>query len=80
MLADFHYSDWWADPGNRINQIPENEGASLATAVADFTYEVLKYMEDNDALPDMVQLEMKLITGFYGLTEKSLARADLTAS
>lgn len=66
VLVDFHYSDWWADPGkqNKPDSWKNLEGASLATAVADFTYEVLKYMEDNDALPDMVQLGNEVNNGF----------------
>ena len=66
VLVDFHYSDWWADPGkqNKPDSWKNLEGASLANAVADFTYEVLKYMEDNDALPDMVQLGNEVNNGF----------------
>jgi len=66
VLVDFHYSDWWADPGkqNKPKSWKNLAGASLANAVADFTHEVLKYMEDNNALPDMVQLGNEVNNGF----------------
>jgi len=66
VLVDFHYSDWWADPGkqNKPKSWKNLAGANLANAVVDFTHEVLKYMEDNNALPDMVQLGNEVNNGF----------------
>ncbi len=66
VLVNFHYSDFWADPGKQ--QKPKAwknlKGSSLAKAVSDFTYQVIKYMKDNKALPDMVQIGNEVNNGF----------------
>jgi len=66
VLIDFHYSDWWADPGkqNKPKEWANLKGSALTKAVSDFTYKVLKYMKDNKALPDMVQIGNEVNNGF----------------
>ncbi|HOP94151.1 MAG TPA: glycosyl hydrolase 53 family protein [Dictyoglomaceae bacterium] len=66
VLVDFHYSDWWADPGKqeKPKAWKNLKGTSLVNAVSDFTYKTLKYMKDNNALPDMVQLGNEVNNGF----------------
>ncbi len=58
FLLDFHYSDWWADPGKQ--DMPKAwVGLSLAdleTAVYDYTANVIQTLSDADAMPDMVQI------------------------
>lgn len=66
VLVDFHYSDFWADPGKQEKPKAWRNlrGSSLVKAVSDYTYQVLKYMKDNKALPDMVQIGNEVNNGF----------------
>jgi len=66
VLLDFHYSDWWADPGKQF--IPQAwEGYTLAemeTAIHDFTSATITAMKDAGAQPDMVQIGNEINDGF----------------
>ena len=73
-LLDFHYSDWWADPENQT--VPAAwQGMSeeeLATAVYDYTAEVLTALAEENAYPDMVQIGNEIGNGMlwdYGSME-----------
>ncbi|RLG83251.1 MAG: arabinogalactan endo-1,4-beta-galactosidase [Thermoprotei archaeon] len=66
VLIDFHYSDWWADPGKQYKpkawanlSFPE-----LVEAVYNWTRDTLIYMRDNGALPDLVQVGNEIDNGF----------------
>lgn len=58
VLIDFHYSDWWADPGKQTkprawqNLRPEE----LQQAVYEYTAGVIRALVEARARPDMVQL------------------------
>ncbi len=58
VLIDFHYSDWWADPGTQTKPRaweslnPEE----LQKAVYDYTASVIQALVAHHAKPDMVQL------------------------
>jgi arabinogalactan endo-1,4-beta-galactosidase len=58
VLIDFHYSDWWADPGTQTkprsweNLSPDE----LQQAVYDYTANVIQSLVKAHAPPDMVQL------------------------
>lgn len=58
FLLDFHYSDWWADPGKQ--NMPKAwvglDSDELKQAVYDYTAEVIQTLADADAMPDMVQI------------------------
>ena len=58
IMIDFHYSDWWADPGKQI--IPEAwKGLSfkkMKRALSDYTIEVLSFLKDNGIKPRWVQV------------------------
>lgn len=58
VMIDFHYSDWWADPGKQ--NIPKAwEGHSyemLKKDVAEHTAEVLRLLKDNGITPQWVQV------------------------
>lgn len=58
LLLDFHYSDFWADPGKQTKPTAwaTLHGAALQNAVHDYTREVLLALQEADAFPDMVQL------------------------
>jgi len=66
VLVDFHYSDWWADPGKQIKPKAWKDlhGEPLQKAVYEYTKDVLVYMRDHEALPDMVQIGNELNNGF----------------
>lgn len=64
-LLDFHYSDFWADPGK---QYPPKawtglEPAELVRAVHDYTYEILDKLKKLDLMPFMVQVGNELTGG-----------------
>ena len=58
FFLDFHYSDWWADPGTQ--DMPKAwvglNSADLKQAVYDYTAHVIQTLADAGAMPDMVQL------------------------
>ena len=65
FMLDFHYSDWWADPGQQTipkawKDLSDNE---LVQAVYDFTREVLEELEANDTYPDSVQIGNEIRCG-----------------
>lgn len=66
VLIDFHYSDWWADPGkqNKPKAWENLHDDALKKAVYEYTRDVLVYMKDRQALPDMVQIGNELNNGF----------------
>ncbi len=58
FLLDFHYSDWWADPGkqNKPKAWTELDSEELKKAVYDYTADVIQRLAKANALPDMVQI------------------------
>jgi arabinogalactan endo-1,4-beta-galactosidase len=65
VLLDFHYSDWWADPGKQW--LPQAwEGASLdqlETSLYQFTKRAVGDMRAAGAGPDMVQIGNEVTNG-----------------
>lgn len=64
-LLDFHYSDFWADPGK---QYPPKawanlDAAGLEQAVYAFTYETLRSLQEADLLPAMIAPGNELSNG-----------------
>jgi beta-galactosidase len=58
LLLDFHYSDYWADPGKQ-NKPAAWKGQSfkeLKKSLYDFTRETMMALEKQGTLPDMVQV------------------------
>ncbi len=66
VLIDFHYSDWWADPGkqNKPKAWRNLHGEELQKAVYEYTKFVLDYMKSNGVNVDMVQVGNELNNGF----------------
>jgi arabinogalactan endo-1,4-beta-galactosidase len=58
LLLDFHYSDFWADPGKQAKPAAwaELHGAELREALAAYTRDCLLALREAGAYPDMVQL------------------------
>ena len=58
FMLDFHYSDTWADPDHQA--IPsawkDTSTKALADSVYAYTKRSLKYLKDNGATPDFVQV------------------------
>ena len=65
FMLDFHYSDWWADPGKQNKpkaweNLPFNE---LVQAVHDYTYTTIKDLQAGGASPDIVQIGNEIRSG-----------------
>lgn len=58
IMVDFHYSDWWADPGqqNKPAAWATMDFATLTTAVYDHTVAVMTTLKSNGITPDWVQV------------------------
>ena len=65
IMIDFHYSDWWADPGKQ--NIPAEwknyDLEQMRKAVADHTTDVLTYLKDNGIDVRWVQVGNETRTG-----------------
>ncbi len=65
ILLDYHYSDFWADPGKQF--VPKAwRGYSveqLEEAVYDYTRITLNELMENDLLPEMIQVGNELSNG-----------------
>ncbi|WP_233531217.1 glycosyl hydrolase 53 family protein [Paenibacillus alkalitolerans] len=73
LLLDFHYSDFWADPGKQTK--PEAWANltydELKQAVYDYTKEVITELKQERALPDMVQIGNEINSGILWPDGKS---------
>ncbi len=60
VLLDFHYSDFWADPGRQVlpNKwyIAGTNENTLADTVYNYTFRVLNNLNNEGLLPEMVQI------------------------
>lgn len=65
VLLDFHYSDFWADPGkqNKPAAWAKDSGIKLQQDVYDFTSKVIQDMKKQGTMPDMVQIGNELNNG-----------------
>lgn len=71
-LLDFHYSDFWADPGKQV--VPKAwrglDEAGLEQAVYDYTVEVMEKLKQEGVSPSMVQVGNELTNGLLWPTGK----------
>ena len=59
VLLNFHYSDFWADPGRQWRPAAweaVTDDTILADSVYHYTYRVLKQLHETGNLPEMVQI------------------------
>lgn len=65
ISLDFHYSDWWADPGkqNKPAVWKDLSFPNLAKAVYAYTYDVVSAMIAQGTPPNMVQIGNEIIGG-----------------
>lgn len=66
VLLDFHYSDYWADPGKQV--IPADwlsctTSDAMAQKLYDYTKEVLEALEEAGAAPNMIQIGNEISSG-----------------
>ncbi len=78
FLLDFHYSDWWADPGKQnmpkawVGLGPEE----LNKAVYEYTAETMKALADASAMPDMVQIGNEVNSGMMWPAGKTWSQGN----
>ena len=68
FLLDFHYSDYWTHPGQQILPKAWNDCTSkemLCNRIESYTTRALTMFQENNALPDMVQLGNEISSGIY---------------
>lgn len=65
FFLNFHYSDWWADPGKQVKPKTWKDLSfeELKTAVYEYTKEVLHCLEEENVFPDMVQIGNEIRSG-----------------
>ncbi len=65
FLLDFHYSDWWADPGkqNKPAAWANASYAALKESVYTYTKYVIEALKNQNTLPDMVQIGNEITGG-----------------
>lgn len=58
IMIDFHYSDWWADPGkqNKPAAWASLSFSDLTNAVSEYTKHVMDTLKSNGIIPDWVQV------------------------
>jgi arabinogalactan endo-1,4-beta-galactosidase len=58
IMIDFHYSDWWADPGkqNKPAAWTSLNFNDLKNALSDYTKHVMDTLKSNGIIPDWVQV------------------------
>lgn len=78
VLLDFHYSDFWVDPGKQ--NVPkawkEYNFEQLDTALYDYTKSVLTEMKNNGVYPDMIQIGNELNSGMLWPDGKSWGKVE----
>ncbi len=65
VLLDLHYSDFWADPDRQVKPKAwaDFTGRRLEYAVYDHTLAILRKFQEEDVLPEIVQVGNELVNG-----------------
>lgn len=65
LLLDFHYSDWWADPGKQTKPAAWKDlsGDALVQSVYAYTKQVLTALDESGVYPEMVQVGNEIRCG-----------------
>lgn len=73
LMIDFHYSDWWADPGkqNKPAAWVSLSLTELKQAVYNHTYEVLDTLRNHGIIPEWVQVGNETGNGMLWETGKA---------
>jgi beta-galactosidase len=80
LLLDFHYSDYWADPGKQYKPAAWKNlnFTELKKALYDYTKEVMLALKEQGTLPDMVQVGNEINHGIVW-PDGNVANIDGTA-
>lgn len=72
FLLNFHYSDFWADPGRQPTPAAwvDLSPSEMENALYEYTKSVLNDLEENDAAPDMVAIGNEVTGGMCWPTGK----------
>ena len=82
IMINFHYSDWWADPGkqNKPEAWKDYSTEELCGAIADHTRDVLSALKDEGITPEWVQVGNETSDGMLWDTGKaSISMANYAA-
>ncbi|SEL46321.1 arabinogalactan endo-1,4-beta-galactosidase [Kosakonia sacchari] len=73
LLLDFHYSDFWTDPGKQFKPKAweKMDYAQLKTAIHDYTRDTIARFKQEGVLPDMVQIGNEINSGILWPEGKS---------
>jgi len=65
IMIDFHYSDWWADPGKQFtpHEWEGQEIDQLAASLYRFTHDVLSDLLSKGVVPEWVQIGNEISNG-----------------
>jgi arabinogalactan endo-1,4-beta-galactosidase len=65
LMIDFHYSDWWADPGKQVKPAAWKEYSmeQLKQAVSNHTKDILDMLKRNGITPEWVQVGNETTNG-----------------
>ncbi|WCO02398.1 glycoside hydrolase family 53 protein [Psychroserpens ponticola] len=66
FLLDFHYSDFWADPGTQTPPLAWQNMTSeeVRVAIYDYTKDVVTQLKNQNTLPDIIQIGNETDSGF----------------
>ena len=80
LLLDFHYSDYWADPGKQFKPAAWRNLSfnDLKKALYDYTKKVIQELKDQGTEPDMVQVGNEINHGMVW-PEGSISNPDSLA-
>ncbi|MFM2358937.1 MAG: hypothetical protein RLY16_930, partial [Bacteroidota bacterium] len=80
LLLDFHYSDYWADPGKQYKPFAWRNlnFEQLKKAVYDYSFSVMTELKNQGTLPDMVQVGNEINHGMLW-PDGSVAHMDSLA-
>ncbi|MCL9670712.1 arabinogalactan endo-beta-1,4-galactanase [Citrobacter sp. MNAZ 1397] len=73
LLLDFHYSDFWTDPGKQFKPKAweKMDYPQLKTAIHDYTRDTIARFKQEGVLPDMVQIGNEINSGMLWPEGKS---------
>ncbi len=73
LLLDFHYSDFWTDPGKQFKPKAweKMDYPQLKTAIHDYTRDTIAHFKQEGVLPDMVQIGNEINGGMLWPEGKS---------
>jgi arabinogalactan endo-1,4-beta-galactosidase len=79
IMLDFHYSDWWADPGKQYtpHAWSSMDVSSMSAALYDYTCDVLSALKSNGVIPEWAQVGNEITNGMCWDTGRTSNWNDL---